>query len=249
MNNTGCIYWFSGTGNSLYAAKQLSAALGDMPLVQITDEPPQAAVGGESTKIGFVFPSYCFNLPRAVRSFVERLEIKPDTYIFSVVAMGATMGIGSISALEKGLKAKGLQLSYGRGVKMPANYVMLYNPANSGSSGALLDNAEKILMAALFDQQGVTYSSVGDYSIPNLCVPGEGYPLGKYGRMRLDFLKRHRRVLYVNLLTSGKLTEHLHEIDTSAYEQHEAVVRQMAAAQGVDEQLKAQNQMLWGKLN
>ena len=100
-------------------------------------------------------------------------------------------------------------------------------------------------MTTLFEQQGGTYSSVGDYSIPNLCVPVEEYPLGKYGRMRLDFLKRHRRVLYVNLLTSGKLSEHLHEIDTSAYEQHEAIVRQMAAIQNVDEQLKSEDQMLW----
>ena len=105
-------------------------------------------------------------------------------------------------------------------------------------------------MTTLFEQQGGTYSSVGDYIIPNLCVPSEEYPLGKYGRMRLDFLKRHRRVLYVNLLTSGKLSEHLHEIDTSAYEQHETIVRQMAAAQGIDEQLKAEDQMLWvGKMN
>ena len=105
-------------------------------------------------------------------------------------------------------------------------------------------------MTTLFEQQGGTYSSVGGYFTPNLCVPSEEYPLGKYGRMRLDFLKRHRRVLYVNLLTSGELSEHLHEIDTSAYEQHETIVRQMSAAQGVDEQLKAEDQMLWvGAMN
>lgn len=54
-------------------------------------------------------------------------------------------------------------------------------------------------MTTLFEQQGGTYSEVGDYIIPNLCVPDGNYLLGKYGRMRLDFLKRHRRVLYVNL--------------------------------------------------
>jgi len=55
MGNTSVIFWFSGTGNSLYAAKKLSSELGGMPLVQITDEPPAEAVGGEGAKVGFVF--------------------------------------------------------------------------------------------------------------------------------------------------------------------------------------------------
>ena len=105
-------------------------------------------------------------------------------------------------------------------------------------------------MTTLFEQQGGTYSSVGDYSIPNLCVPGEEYPLGKYGRMRLDFLKRHRRVLYVNLLTAGTLNTHLMETEQTANEQMELLTAQMATAQGVSERLKAESQMLWvGAMN
>ena len=84
-----CIYWFSGTGNSLYAAKGLAAEMGGATLVQITNEPPSGVVGGAGAKVGFVFPSYFGNLPRAVRAFIEKLEIKPDTYIFAVVTMGA----------------------------------------------------------------------------------------------------------------------------------------------------------------
>ena len=82
-------------------------------------------------------------------------------------------------------------------------------------------------MTTLFEQQSKTYSSVGDYRIPNLCTPGEKYTLGKYGRMRLDFLKRHRRVLYVNLLTFGKLTEHLCDIDEAAFNLREQIIKQM----------------------
>ncbi|MCL1795244.1 MAG: 4Fe-4S ferredoxin, partial [Oscillospiraceae bacterium] len=63
MDNS-CIFWFSGTGNSLHAAKRLSGELGGIPLAQITDEPPADAVGGEGAKIGFVFPSYFGNMPR-----------------------------------------------------------------------------------------------------------------------------------------------------------------------------------------
>ena len=107
------IHWFSGTGNSLYAAKQLSVELGGIPLTQITDAAPTAAVGGIGMKIGFVFPSYYGNLPRAVRNFVEKLDIKPDTYIFAIVTMGA-VGQGSINYETKhrpdgGIATRGLK--------------------------------------------------------------------------------------------------------------------------------------------
>ena len=133
MSENSRIYWFSGTGNSLYAAKGLTKELGGAQLEQITDKPPSGIVGGKGEKIGFVFPSYCLNLPRAVRAFVEQLEIKPDTYIFTVVTMGGP-GHGSIASLNKALKAKGHRLNYGRGLRMPSNYVMLYNPAESSKA-------------------------------------------------------------------------------------------------------------------
>ena len=144
VNKPSRIYWFSGTGNSLYAAKRLSAEMGGYPLVQITDAAPSDAVGGTGMKIGFVFPSYYGNLPRAVKTFVERLEIKPDTYIFAVVTMGA-VGQGSVGALDKALKAKGLKLNYGRGVLMPANYVISYNPADGDKKAKMLDKADERL--------------------------------------------------------------------------------------------------------
>ena len=128
MDNKSLIYWFSGTGNSLYAAKKLSAALGDITLVQITDEPPTGPVGGEGETVGFVFPSYYGNLPRIVRNFISGLNINSGTYIFSVVTMGVPFGRGSIAALEKVLAEKEMKLSYGRGILMPANYIIKYNP-------------------------------------------------------------------------------------------------------------------------
>ena len=144
MDKKSLIYWFSGTGNSLYAAKRLSAELGGLPLVQITNEAPTGAVGGEGAKIGFVFPSYYGNLPRAVRVFVEKLEIKSGTYIFAIVTMGAA-GQGSVGSMDRVLKAKGLRLDYGRGMHMPANYVLMYNPADPGKSGKTLDKADQRL--------------------------------------------------------------------------------------------------------
>lgn len=74
--------------------------------------------------------------------------------------------------------------------------------------------------------------------------------LSKYGRMRERYLREHKKVLYFNLLTSGKLNEHLVEIDTSAYNMAECLTKEMAKRQGVTEQLKAMDMMKWvGMMN
>jgi hypothetical protein len=106
-------------------------------------------------------------------------------------------------------------------------------------------------MKSLFEQSGGTYSVAGDYRVPNLIVPDEPeHQIDVWGRRRLAYLKTHRRVLYVNLLTSGRLAEHIREVDEAAYERWETIVWHMAEAQSVTERLKAENQMLWvGKMN
>ena len=74
--------------------------------------------------------------------------------------------------------------------------------------------------------------------------------LSKYGRMRERYLKEHRKILYFNLLTSGKLNEHLAEIDTSARDMAEYLIKEMARKQGVTEELKARDMLRWvGKMN
>ncbi|MDD4493650.1 MAG: TnpV protein [Eubacteriales bacterium] len=99
---------------------------------------------------------------------------------------------------------------------------------------------------SLFEQQGGTYRTVGDYRIPNLTLPDEPeYHIGIWGQRRLDYLKKHKRILYTNLLTSGKLAEHLHEIDVAAFERRKLIVKQMMKTQGVTEQLKADDCMKW----
>ena len=146
MNEKSRIFWFSGTGNSLYAAKRLSEDLGGIGLEQITGEAPTQAVGGNGAKVGFVFPSYYCNLPRAVHHFVEKLEINPETYIFAIVTMGGP-GQGSVAAMKKALAARGLRLDYGRGIKMPANNVLAYNPADPGKGAATRGKTDEQLRA------------------------------------------------------------------------------------------------------
>ena len=92
----------------------------------------------------------------------------------------------------------------------------------------------------------ITYTRQGDYNLPNLLPPQEEpVPHGKYALLRKKFLKEHRRVTYTNLLTSGKLSSHLAEIQQTAQRRMEEIVAQMAKAQGVTEELKARDPMTW----
>ena len=94
------------------------------------------------------------------------------------------------------------------------------------------------------ERTGIDYELIGDYYLPMLKAP-ECPPFGRYGKLRHRYLKQNRRVLYSQLLTSGKLGTHLAEIDNSANDMMERLVKQMAKVQGVTEQLKADDMMKW----
>ena len=99
------------------------------------------------------------------------------------------------------------------------------------------------------ERTGIQYELIGDYYYPCLMIE-EPPTLSKYGRMRERYLKEHRKILYFNLLTSGKLNEHLAEIDTSARDMAEYLIKEMARKQGVTEELKARDMLRWvGKMN
>ena len=98
----------------------------------------------------------------------------------------------------------------------------------------------------LFEQMGGTYTQVGDYLLPNLTPSEEEQkPIGIWGQRHTRYLKQHRKILYYNLLTSGKLNSYLTDIDKQAEEMYFRLVKQMAEREDVTEQLKAKNQMEW----
>lgn len=104
---------------------------------------------------------------------------------------------------------------------------------------------------SLFEQMSGTYEQQGDYILPNLTLPAEEkQSIGIWGQRHARYLKQHHKILYYNLLTSGKLNAHLTEIDRQAEGLFFRLVNQMAEREGVTEQLKAENQMEWvGKMN
>ena len=97
----------------------------------------------------------------------------------------------------------------------------------------------------------ITYSKYEHYYLPDLMVSEEEpATYGRFGRMRLKYLKEHRRVTYINLKTSGQLTHYLNETDREANEMLRLVIEQMARAQGITEQLKDEDQLAWvGAMN
>lgn len=99
----------------------------------------------------------------------------------------------------------------------------------------------------LFEQFGGKYTRQGDYLLPNLTLPAEeetGY-IGVWRQRRLNYLKHHRKVLYYNLLTSGKLHSHLADTEEQAQQLFSRLVKQYAKKEDVTEELKATDMMLW----
>ena len=101
------------------------------------------------------------------------------------------------------------------------------------------------------EKNGLWYELQGDYYIPCLKLPEEEQqPIGVWGQRHLRYIKQHRKVLYTNLLTSGKLSGYLADIDMQAEDMYFRLVKQTAEREGVTEKLKAENQMEWvGRMN
>ena len=101
-------------------------------------------------------------------------------------------------------------------------------------------------MKTLFKQLGGTYTTQGDYRLPNLTIEEtDSRPIGVWGQRRLHYLKHHRKVLYYNLLTSGKLHSHLAHVEEQAQELFNRLITDLATKEGITEQLKATDQIKW----
>ena len=99
----------------------------------------------------------------------------------------------------------------------------------------------------LFEQLGGTYTQTGDYLLPDLSLPAEKEPgnVGVWALRHKRYLKQHHKVLYYNLLTSGKLDSHLADIEEQAQQLFLRLVKELAEKEGVTEQLKSADNMVW----
>ena len=96
----------------------------------------------------------------------------------------------------------------------------------------------------------INYIRMGDYDIPDLTLPEEPRPMGKWGRMHREYLKEHKLIQYNCLLLSGKLWTYLADLNEQAQDRLDRIIEQMKTAEGITEDLKANDPMAWvGTMN
>ena len=120
------IYYFSGTGNSMRAARVIAEKLGDAEIVSMRADPKEYSAK-DCDIIGFIYPVYHWTMPAPAVSFVERLEIDPEAYVFVIAMPSFICGI-ACEKLAEILDRKGVRLDYGNLVHSVANYAIVYPP-------------------------------------------------------------------------------------------------------------------------
>lgn len=182
------IFYFSGTGNSYYVARQTAAGLGER-LVSISSE----MSGGkkefryelkENEVIGFVFPVYAWAPPKMVREFIERLKLS-DTqgrYVFAAAVCGDETG-NSMKLLQRSLLKAGLELNSAFSVTMPNNYIVAFDVDPKVTEQKKLENAErtieKIIETAAAGKSGV--SEIHKGSLPGIKTAVIGSLFNRFG--------------------------------------------------------------------
>ena len=97
----------------------------------------------------------------------------------------------------------------------------------------------------------ISYTKSGDYLLPDLILKDkEQFNIGKYGLLRLNYIKKYQLGLYFDLLVNDKLNEYLHNVDTTVMEKVQKLIKELTEKENITEELKSGNQMLWiGKMN
>ena len=117
------IYYFTGTGNSLKVARDLSKNLVDSELIPIAKVWQNENIVSPSKKVGIIFPLYYYGLPKIISDFLNKINFAKTDYIFAVITMGGEWEGVSLKQLEKILRAKSKTLNAGFLIQMPNNFI------------------------------------------------------------------------------------------------------------------------------
>jgi ferredoxin len=145
INMKTVIFYYSGTGNSLWSARLLAEKLGAVKLLPMKGADALAA--GDAAAVGFVFPVHVWGLPLPVMKFIEKQALKPGTYIFAL-AVNAGQVSRTLLQLRGVLSARGLNLSAGYSIVLPSNYIPWGGPGPLERQQARFESARARLLAA-----------------------------------------------------------------------------------------------------
>jgi ferredoxin len=191
MDMDTVIFWFSGTGNSLVAARSLGEKLDDAELVPIPGylSEPYAV---KADRVGIVFPVYVWGPPNIVSRFVEKLDLQGDPYVFGFVTYGGFPG-NTLGILKKKLSRRSIELACGFGAQMPGNYTPMYGAKPKETQEKQFAAAEaKIADTAEYIAGGEKGTVEKSFFLVNWLFSSFLYPLGIPKMLEAD---RHFRVL------------------------------------------------------
>lgn len=131
------IYYFTGTGNSLYVAKKTAENLACDSVIAIADEIKKDNISCDSDIIGIITPLYCSGLPEIVSDFLKKISLKKESYLFLFITAGNPSSSAAIYEASKILKKKQIIISLGAAFKMPDNAILFFNPVQQSNSEKL----------------------------------------------------------------------------------------------------------------
>ena len=141
------IFYFSGTGNSLKLAQDINQQLPQSELIKISSSFDFTQQQDTET-IGFIFPIYCFGLPKIVRDFVKNLKISPNVYIYAVSSYGGLL-CSAMDIIRQDLNDKGLQLQAGMAINLPGNFIPMYEIKDQKTQEKMNQKAKAQIMELL----------------------------------------------------------------------------------------------------
>lgn len=142
MQEKNIIFYFTGTNNSLMAAKRIGEALGEYELIALSQFNTREKI--EADRVGIVCPVYFWGLPNVVRTFLSKVKIKTGTYVFAVLTMGSGSG-NAIPEIMKLLQESGNALSFGAGIRFPDNYSTILGAQKQEKHKSILESAKEEL--------------------------------------------------------------------------------------------------------
>ena len=137
------LYYFTGTGNSLFAAKNIAKKTGCFEIIPMAGKLNVNTLSADTPVIGFIFPLYYQTMPKIVEEFINKIDLQKTVYIFSVVTRGAKFMGDALRNLNRLLKEKSKKLNYGAYIEMPDNFITLLKVPGKEKQNKIFNNAEQ----------------------------------------------------------------------------------------------------------